>query len=71
MTLSMPAETSAASRCSTVSTVAPALPSTVACCTPETSETKAGISTPKSVRRNRMPVSAAAGFRVSVTFWPE
>jgi hypothetical protein len=67
-TLSMPAATSAARRCSTVSTVAPALPNTVACCTLETSPTLAGMSTPRSVRRNRTPVSAAAGLRVRVTF---
>ena len=38
----MPAETSAASRCSTVSTVAPALPSTVACWTLDTSLNRRG-----------------------------
>ena len=70
-TLSMPEATSAASRCSTVSTVAPSRPSTVAYCTAETLSTEAGISMPRSVRRNRIPVSAAAGLSVRVTFCPE
>jgi hypothetical protein len=72
ITLSMPMLTSAASRCSTVSTDTSSRASPVASWMPARLCTVAGTSWwPISVRRNLMPKSGGAGFRDSVTLLPE
>ena len=72
ITLSMFALTSAASRCSTVSTDTSLRARPVASWMPARCCTVAGTSwSPRSVRRKRMPKSAGAGFSDSVTLLPE
>ena len=72
ITLSTLMLTSAASRCSTVSTDPSSLVSPVAYEMPPRCETVAGISSPpRSMRRKRMPKSDGAGLSERVTFFPE
>ena len=68
----MPSPNSAASRCSTVPTVASPRPSLVASSVETTSLERAGISTgsPKSERTNTIPEFARAGCSVSCTAFP-
>ena len=66
--LSMPQPASAAITCSTVPIRAPSLSaSTVARRVSTTRSKRAGMSTPRSVRRNTMPWSAGAGRKVRLT----
>ena len=66
-----PGRSSADSRCSTVSTETPSRASVVAWSSRARCSSVAGISTPTSVRRKRMPCSAGAGFRSRRTGLPE